>query len=84
MMGTLEKFYIFREIKLNDQINDKLTVKPNIIFETTVHKDPHTGLSAPKRPSHSHTAQSWKVTYSCTHGKDPSHEISWKVVHPHQ
>jgi len=47
MMGTLEKFYIFREIKLNDQINDKQTVKPNIIFETTVHKDPHRGLPAP-------------------------------------
>jgi hypothetical protein len=25
MMDTLEKFYIFRETKLNNQINDKLT-----------------------------------------------------------
>jgi hypothetical protein len=43
-MDTLERFYIFRETKLNNQINDKLTVKPNIIFETIVQKDPHRGL----------------------------------------
>jgi hypothetical protein len=39
MMDTLEKFYIFWETKLNNQINDKLTVKPNIIFETIVRHD---------------------------------------------
>jgi hypothetical protein len=44
MMDTLERFYIFRETKLNNQINDRLTVKPNIIFETTVQKDPHRGI----------------------------------------
>jgi hypothetical protein len=44
MMDNLEKFYIFRETKLNNQINDKLAVKPNIIFETIVNKDPHRGL----------------------------------------
>jgi hypothetical protein len=44
MMDTLEKFYIFRERKLNNQINDKLTVKPNIIFETTVRHDHCRGL----------------------------------------
>jgi len=27
MMDTLEKFYISRETKLNNQINDKMTVK---------------------------------------------------------
>jgi hypothetical protein len=43
MMVTLER-YIFRETKLNNQINDKLTIKPNIIFENIVHKDPHRGL----------------------------------------
>ena len=31
MMYTIEKFYIHQETKLNNQINDKLTVKPNII-----------------------------------------------------
>jgi hypothetical protein len=47
MMDTIEKFYIFRETKWNNQINDRLTVKPKTIFETTVHKDPHRGLHAP-------------------------------------
>jgi hypothetical protein len=27
MMDTLEKFYIFRENKINNQIDDKLTIK---------------------------------------------------------
>jgi hypothetical protein len=44
MMDTLERFYIFRETKHNNQINDKLTVKPNIVFETIVQSDPHSGL----------------------------------------
>jgi len=46
MMDTLERFYIFRETKINNQINDSLTIKPNIIFETIVQKDPHRGLPA--------------------------------------
>jgi hypothetical protein len=50
MMDTLERFYIFRETKLNNQINDKLTIKPNIIFDTTVRRDPHRGLLATYDP----------------------------------
>jgi len=46
MMDTLERFYIFRETKLNKQINESLTIKPNIIFETIVQKYPHRGLPA--------------------------------------
>ena len=46
MMDTLERFYIFRETKLNDQINDKSTIKPNIIFDTIVRRDPHRRLPA--------------------------------------
>jgi hypothetical protein len=46
MLDTLERCYVFRVTKLNNQINDKLTVKPNIIFETILHKDLHRGLSA--------------------------------------
>jgi hypothetical protein len=34
--NTLEKFYTFHETKL--------TVKPNIIFDTKVQKDPHRGI----------------------------------------
>jgi hypothetical protein len=44
MMDTIEKFYIHRETKFNDQINDKLTLKPNVIFETLVQQDPHRGI----------------------------------------
>ena len=45
-MDTLERFYIYRETKINNQINDKLTIKPNIIFDTVVQKDSHRGLTA--------------------------------------
>jgi len=46
MMDTLERFYISRETKINNQINDRQTIKPNILFETIVQKDPHRGLPA--------------------------------------
>jgi hypothetical protein len=45
LMDTLEKFYIFLETKLNNQINDKLAVKPNIIFDTIVQKIPIEGYT---------------------------------------
>jgi hypothetical protein len=45
-MDTLERFYIYREAKVNNEINDKLTVKPNIIFEAIVQRDSHRGLTA--------------------------------------
>jgi hypothetical protein len=50
IMDTPEIFYIFHETKLNTQVNDKLTAKPNIIFETIVQRDPHRGLSATYNP----------------------------------
>jgi len=40
MMDTIER-YIFRETKNNNLINDKLTVKPNAIFDVIVHEDPY-------------------------------------------
>jgi len=43
MMDTLEKFYIFRETKINNQIDDRMTVKSNIIFDTIVRNDPYRG-----------------------------------------
>jgi hypothetical protein len=46
LMDTLERFYIFRETKINNQINDRLTIKPNVIFEAVVQKDSHRGLTA--------------------------------------
>jgi hypothetical protein len=44
LMDTLEKYYIFREAKIDNQINDNLAVRPNVIFETIVQKDPHRGI----------------------------------------
>jgi hypothetical protein len=34
MMNTIEKYYIYRETKRDNQLNDKLTVQPNAIFKT--------------------------------------------------
>jgi len=32
---------MYRETKRNNQISNKLTVKPNVIFDVLVHKDTH-------------------------------------------
>jgi hypothetical protein len=40
MLDT-ETFYIYRGTRRNNKINDKLTVKPNVIFDLLVQKDPH-------------------------------------------
>jgi hypothetical protein len=45
MMDTLERFHIHKETKFNNQINDKLRVKANAIFETVVQEDPYRGHS---------------------------------------
>jgi hypothetical protein len=44
MMNTMEKYYIYKETRLNNQINDKLTGQPNAIFETIIQQDTHRGL----------------------------------------
>jgi hypothetical protein len=46
MMDTLEKFYIYRETEANNQINDKLTVQNNAIFEIVVYEDPCRGIGS--------------------------------------
>jgi hypothetical protein len=46
LMDTMEKFYIYRETKLNNKINGKLTIKSNVIFETIVQEYPHRGIIA--------------------------------------
>jgi hypothetical protein len=45
MMDTLERYYINEETKSNNQINDKLTIKPNAIFETVINEAPCRGHS---------------------------------------
>jgi hypothetical protein len=36
LMDTVEKYHIYKDTQLNNQINDKNTIKPNIIFDTVV------------------------------------------------
>jgi hypothetical protein len=47
MMDTMEKFYIYSETEVKNQINNKLTVQNNAIFETIVYEDPYKGLGSP-------------------------------------
>jgi len=39
LMGTVERFQIYKETRENNQINDKNTAKSNIVFETIVRDD---------------------------------------------
>jgi hypothetical protein len=41
MLDTMEKFYIYRETQLGNQINDKLTVQSNPIFEALPRNTPY-------------------------------------------
>jgi hypothetical protein len=43
MLDTLERFHIYKETKLGTQINDKLTVQSNPIFEPLIQNDPQRG-----------------------------------------
>jgi hypothetical protein len=45
-MDTLEKFHIYRETEAKNQINDKLTVQNNNIFETIVYENPYSGIGS--------------------------------------
>jgi len=39
MLHTMEKFYIYKVTQMNNQLNDKCTVKSSIIFETLILAD---------------------------------------------
>jgi hypothetical protein len=45
MMNTMERFHIYKETLKNNQINDKCTVKPNIIFDVLAQHNPDRGHS---------------------------------------
>jgi len=66
VMDTIEKFYIYGETKLNNQINDKITVKPNVIFENLVRQDPHRGIPA-ARNSQSTTQPQFRKSHDHVH-----------------
>jgi len=39
MMNTLENFYIYKERKANNQNNDKVICRHNILFDKIIHRD---------------------------------------------
>jgi hypothetical protein len=39
LLNKMERFYIYKETKTVNQINDKCKVKPNILFDTIVNED---------------------------------------------
>jgi hypothetical protein len=80
LMNTLEKFYIIRETKLNNQINDKLIVKLNIIFDTTVQQDPTEGyIMFTARSKQIHFEMVSNVTRIHT---NDFHRNTWRSITP--
>ena len=43
MTNTLERFHIYNEMKLDNQINDEGTVKQNILFDTIIRRSSFRG-----------------------------------------
>jgi len=43
MLDTLEKFYIYKGRQSGNQINNKLTVQKNLIFEVLIQHTPYRG-----------------------------------------
>jgi hypothetical protein len=39
MLDAKEKFYIYKEARINNQIDEKCTVKPRIVFAILILKD---------------------------------------------
>jgi len=39
MLDTVEKFYIYKETRINKQTNNKFTVKLNVVFEILILED---------------------------------------------
>jgi hypothetical protein len=58
-MDTLERFYIYRETKYNNQLNDRLTAKPSAIFEAVVHEDSNRGHTTHGPPTHNSVVRSY-------------------------
>ena len=45
MVNTFEGFHIHSETKLDNQINDKCTIKYNVIFDTIIQRNTSRGHS---------------------------------------
>jgi len=48
-LDALESFHIYKEAKARNQINDKLMVRGNELFETIIQQDPCEGCTAPQQ-----------------------------------
>ena len=44
-MNNLERFHISYETKLDNQLNDKCTIKSNVIFDTIIQRNTSRGHS---------------------------------------
>ena len=46
MMNTLENFHIYKETKVDNQVNDRGTIKQNILFDSLLQGHPARGHPA--------------------------------------
>jgi hypothetical protein len=51
LTGTLGGFHIYKETEANNQINDRLMVRENTIFQTIIQEDPYRGRATPPLPN---------------------------------
>ena len=64
MLDTTERFYIYRETQRDNQINYKLTLRSNTIFEALVQNDPHRAHPNITIPPHPRLSQSYQVVHT--------------------
>jgi hypothetical protein len=82
MLKTLEKFYIYKETSINNQLNDKCTVKPNVIFDTLTQTDTVRSQSTPTEPVSSLYISVTSNTHAITHAGTNSSLIPITVKYP--
>jgi hypothetical protein len=51
LMNTVEKYFIYLETKLYNQLNGRHTIQPNAIFGSLLHIHSHRGHSLPLQPN---------------------------------
>jgi hypothetical protein len=81
MLDTQEKINIYKETRINNQINDKCTVKPNVIFGTLILEDTDR-VNITRTSSSAHTS----VTSSDrtqTHTSNHPASLNRKYTHTH-
>jgi len=64
MIYALEKFHMYNETKINNQINDKCTVRPNIVYDMLILKYTKRGQSPLQLPLPIITSLNHKLQHS--------------------